>query len=247
MSNPYSSATLPPVIKNLLIINVLFYIAKEVLPYKGIDVNALFALHHPQSQLYAPWQIITHFFMHHDFMHILFNMFGIWFFGRMLESVWGGKRFLFFYAVTAVSAAFLHFLVVQYQIDQLIAVMDPQLAQDVMDNGYAVIQEGKAYIDSQAYQLNILLNAGVLGASGALFGILGACFILFPNSELVLLFPPIPIKIKYFVTFYGLYELYRGLQNAPSDNVAHFAHLGGLIAGIIIVKYWNRTRRDSLY
>jgi rhomboid family protein len=248
MSNPYSTGAIPTVIKNLLIINVLFFLAKSVLPSQGIDIDALFALHHPQSQLYRPWQILTHFFMHGNFMHIAFNMFGIWLFGRMLEAVWGGKRFLFFYIITAFSAALLHFLVVQYQIDKLIAVMDFEMIQEVKNNGYAVLRNNQIYVNEPlANQLNILLNGGVVGASGALFGILGACFILFPNTQLMLLFPPIPIRLKYFVTFYGLYELYRGLQNAPGDYVAHFAHLGGLIAGIIIVKYWNRTRRSSLY
>ena len=247
MSSAYNTGSLPPVIKNLLIINVLFFLAKQVLPSQGIDLDAMLALHHPQSQLYGPWQIITHFFMHGNFLHILFNMFGIWLFGRMLEYVWGGRRFLFFYIITAFSAAFLHFLVVQYQIDKLMVSMNYELIEEVRNNGYQVLRQHQAYIDPQANQLNILLNAGVVGASGALFGILGACFILFPNTELMLLFPPIPIKLKYFVTFYGLYELYRGLENAPDDHVAHFAHLGGLIAGIIIVKYWNRKRRDSLY
>lgn len=238
---------MPPVVKNLLIINVLFYVAKMVLPAQGIDIEAMFALHYPKSQLFRPWQIITHFFMHGNLMHIVFNMFGLWMFGRFLEMVWGGPRFLFFYVITALCAAFLHFLVVNYQINKLMMVMDASDVNEVINNGFAVLREGKNYTLADAGQLNVLYNGAVVGASGALFGLLGACYILFPNTQLFLLFPPIPIKLKYFVTFYGIYELYRGVANSPGDNVAHFAHLGGLIAGIIIVKYWNKHRRDTFF
>ncbi|MCB0734116.1 MAG: rhomboid family intramembrane serine protease [Flavobacteriales bacterium] len=239
--------TTPPVVKNLLIINVLFFVAKYVLMPKGLDIDNLFGLHHPLSPLYRPWQIITHFFMHANVMHIAFNMFGLWMFGRYLEMIWGGQRFLFFYTITAVSAAFLHFLVVNYQIHHLAAGIDPAIFDHIRNEGMLVFHPDHHLDYPQYKQLYQLMHVPVMGASGALFGLLGACYILFPNTTLMLIFPPIPIKLKYFVTFYGLYELYRGIANTPGDNVAHFAHLGGLIAGIIIVKYWNRNKRDRFY
>ena len=240
-------STTPPVVKNLLIINFFFFAATIILGIKGFDLIHMLGLHHPQSNLFRPWQVVTHFFMHGGLMHIGFNMFGLWMFGRYLEMIWGGRRFLFFYTVTAFSAALLHFLVVHYQVQQIAVTLDPEVLNKVLREGSDLILRGRNYTDPTLHQLNSLINGPVVGASGALFGLLGACYILFPNTRLMLLFPPIPIKLKYFVTFYGLYELYRGLQNAPGDNVAHFAHLGGLIAGIIIVKYWNRTKRDSFF
>ncbi|MBI1305108.1 MAG: rhomboid family intramembrane serine protease [Bacteroidetes bacterium] len=237
----------PPVVKNLLIINVLFFVATIVAQSKGIDLINLLGMHYPQSQFFRPWQILTHFFMHGGLTHIFFNMFALWMFGRMLEMVWGSKRFLFFYLVTAFSAALLHFLVVHYQIIQLTNSMDPSQVQEVINEGWKVIQMDKNFMDPSMAHLNGLYNGAVVGASGAVFGLLGACFILFPNMILMLIIPPIPIKMKYFVTIYGLIELFSGVANLPGDNIAHFAHLGGLIAGIIIVKYWNQTRRDSFF
>lgn len=247
MEQKYIGNETPMVVKNLLIINVLFFIAKMALSSKGINIDEMFALHYPKSQLFRPWQIVTHFFMHGDFFHLFFNMFGLWMFGRILEMVWGAKRFLFFYTITAISAALLHFLVVNYQLNQLISTMDPSKVSEVLQNGFDAIRAGKNYVDVENAKLNYIFNGSVMGASGAIFGILGGCLILFPNTQLFLLFPPIPIKLKYAVTFYGLYELYSGLSNNPGDNVAHFAHLGGLIAGIIIVKYWNRNKRETFY
>jgi len=238
---------LPPGIKNLLILNVIFFLAKMALGTRGIDLDEYFGLFYPGSMNFKPFQILTHFFMHGNFTHILFNMFGVWMFGRMLEIVWGGKRFLIFYFITAFAAALLHFLVVRYQV----VGIEAGLTQDQIDTVYL---EGREYMrtyglynNSGMNALNFLVNVPVVGASGALFGILGACFVLFPNTQLMLLFPPIPIKLKYFVIFYGLFELYMGINNHPGDNVAHFAHLGGLIAGILVVKYWNKTRRDKFF
>jgi membrane associated rhomboid family serine protease len=238
---------LPPVIKNLLILNVIFFLAKLALETRGIRLDELLGMFYPGSIHFKPIQIFTHFFMHANFMHILFNMFGLWMFGRMLEIVWGGKRFLIFYILTAFSAALLHFLVVQYQVMQLEKLLSPAQIEEVFVAGRSRILAWEMYPSDAMNQLNFLYNIPVVGASGALFGILGACFVLFPNTELMLLFPPIPIKMKYFVAFYGLFELYTGIKDHPGDNTAHFAHLGGLIAGILIVRYWNKKRRDTFF
>lgn len=236
---------LTPMVKNLLIINALLFLASEVLRARGIlNLDNHLALFYPLTSMFKPWQILSHFFMHANFWHLAMNMFGLFMFGRMLEIRWGEKRFLFFYLATAFAAAILHFLVIHYQVQQLI----PRIPSDTVEailNGNIVALRQNFSLDAQ--KLFILTNAPTLGASGAIFGILGACYVLFPNTVLYLIFPPIPIRLKIAVTIYGLYELYRGIENSPGDNVAHFAHLGGLVAGIIIVKYWNKTRRDSFF
>ena len=242
--------TLTPMVKNLIIINAIMFLATYVLGSRGIaDLKETLALYypHPESTMFQPWQILTHFFMHADMMHIFMNMFGLFMFGRMLEVRWGPKRFLFFYMVTAFFAAALHYLVVHFQVQSLINSLDPSLVDAIMERAYSKIPASDPAVIDQVRQLNQLVNTPAMGASGAIFGILGACYVLFPNTLLYLIFPPIPIKLKLAVTLYGLYELYRGLQNAAGDNVAHFAHLGGLLAGIIIVKYWNKTRRDTFF
>ena len=238
---------MPPVVKNLLIINGLFFLGKLALLSRGVYLDQYLAMHYPLSGNFEIWQIITHFFMHADFMHIGLNMFAIWMFGRILENRWGSKRFLNFYILTAIAAAALHFLVIHFQIQGIIENFSPAEISKIRTQGAELLYDNRNYTDPLWAKMNILYNGPVVGASGALFGLLGAMFVLFPNTQLFLLFPPIPIKIKWFVIFYGLFSLYSGIANKPGDNVAHFAHLGGLIAGILIVKYWNKTRRDSFY
>lgn len=229
-------------VKNLIIINALMFLATVVFDQRGVDLYQHLGLFSPTSDMFKPVQILTHFFMHGGLLHLGMNMFGLFMFGRMLEVRWGPKRFLMFYMVTAFFAALLHFIVVQYQIQALLPNLSANEIAEVTKNGY-----GLEYQNGRIQAFNALVNTPVVGASGAIFGILGACYVLFPNTILYLIFPPIPIKLKIAVTIYGLYELYRGVMNAPGDHVAHFAHLGGLVAGIIIVKYWNKTRRDRFF
>jgi membrane associated rhomboid family serine protease len=236
-------------VKNLMIINGLFFFASWVLARQEIlDLHEYFALSYPMSAHFNPIQILTHFFMHarigqQGILHIGMNMFGLYMFGRMLEIRWGGKRFLFFYMVTAFFAAFLHFLVQYYRIESLAASIPQELYAQILND---TIDTNRQYSET-VVQVYRMVNTPVVGASGAIFGILGACYVLFPNTILYLIFPPIPLRLKVAVTLYGLYELYRGVAMTPGDNVAHFAHIGGLVAGIIIVKYWNKTRRDSFF
>ncbi|MFT5723017.1 MAG: membrane associated rhomboid family serine protease [Bacteroidia bacterium] len=246
----YSSTNpnaLTPMVKNLIIINGLMYLATYVLSSRGVSLSSTLGLFHPSSDHFEAWQILTHFFMHGGFMHLAMNMFGLFMFGRMLEVRWGPKRFLKFYMMTAFFAALLHFLVNHLQVQSAVSSLSATQIQDVLANGFGYLQNYQNYTDPAMAAYNNLVNMPVVGASGALFGILGACYVLFPNTVLYLIFPPIPIKLKVAVTLYGVYELYRGISNSPMDNVAHFAHLGGLVAGIIIVKYWNKTKRDSFF
>jgi len=236
---------MPEVVKNLLIINGLFFLATIALQSQGVNLTVLFGAFYWKSELFRPWQIITHMFMHGGPMHLFFNMFALWMFGTSIERVWGPKRFLIYYLVTGLGAFVLHYAVVAFQIEQLVQEVSPQMLEVVKSEGAAVIAEGKNYTSPQILgELNGLYNGPVVGASGAVFGILLAFGMMFPNTRLIMLFFPVPIKAKYFVIGYGLLELVSGIANRPGDNVAHFAHLGGMLFGYILIKYWNNNRNN---
>jgi len=230
---------IPPVVKNLIIINAIMLLATFVLQMRGIDLTKILGLHYFASPDFRPYQLVTHMFMHGGLMHLVFNMFALWMFGRVLENVWGPKRFFIYYFATGLGAAvfytFVNFLEFQY----IASRMSPENVQMVMSNGAEILSSGRNYTEL-AGKLNLLLNVPTVGASGAVFGILLGFGMLFPNTELMLLFPPIPIKAKYFVLGYGAIELFSGIANT-GDNVAHFAHLGGMIFGFILIKYWNKN------
>ena len=231
MFRPTSFSQLPEIIKNLLIINGLLFFATKTLDNFGIDLTKSLALHQFQSPNFRPHQLITHFFMHGDFTHLFFNMFAIWMFGKTLENIWGAKRFLTFYIITALGAAAIHIFVIQYQIFQLAESSEMlDLAKKGMYNTSNI----------NSLRLTQLVSTPTVGASGALFGILLAFGMLFPNTLLYIYFA-IPIKVKYFVIIYGALELYAGISNNPADNVAHFAHLGGMLFGYLLLKYWQKN------
>lgn len=234
--------TIPPVVKNLIIINALMLFFTYILQLKGFDLTRLLALHYFESPDFRPYQLVTHMFMHGGMMHLVFNMFALWMFGRVLESVWGPKRFFIYYFVTGLGAAvfysFVNFLEFQY----IASKMTPENVQMVLSQGTDIFNQGKNFADEAAGKLNLILNTPTVGASGAVFGILLGFGMLFPNTELMLLFPPIPIKAKYFVLGYGAIELFSGIANT-GDNIAHFAHLGGMLFGFIMIKYWNRNTK----
>ncbi len=234
---------IPPVVKNLIIINAIMLLATYVLSMRGIDLARVLGLHYISSPKFEPYQLVTHIFMHGGFMHLLFNMFALWMFGRVLESVWGPKRFFIYYFVTGLGAAVLHTFVNFIEYKSLISNMDPQQVDIVMNQGVEIYNQGKNYIDPQMGKLNALLNVPTVGASGAVFGVLLGFGMLFPNTRLMLIFPPIPIKAKYFVIGYGAIELYLGLTQSAS-NIAHFAHLGGMLFGYFMIKYWNKNSRN---
>ncbi|RAJ98182.1 rhomboid family protein [Larkinella arboricola] len=254
---------LTPVVRTLLLLNVGLYLITA----SGIDLIGRFGLYSFLSPAFAPHQLITHMFLHAGFMHLFSNMLGLFFFGPMLERVWGNKRFTIFYLITGIGAGLLFAGINYFEASQLrdaVAAFQsnpsPQsLEVFLADRGLLVqgddflrafednptdpsyirgaIQLVNRYYDQQ-------LGIPMVGASGAIFGILMAFGLLFPNTELFLLFPPIPIKAKYLVTFYGAYELYSGIYRAQSDNVAHFAHIGGMLFAFILVKYWGKQRNN---
>jgi len=232
MYRPTSFSQLPEVVKNLLIINGLFFLGTISLDNLGVDLTQILALHQFQSANFMPHQLITHFFMHANLTHLLLNMFALWMFGKILENVWGGKRFLIYYMFTGLGAAALHLAFSQYQISELTNDMP----------GILELAKKGLYNPGNANSLKLtqLVATPTVGASGAVFGILLAFGMLFPNTLLYIYFA-IPVKAKYFVIVYGLIEIYSGLSNNPGDNVAHFAHLGGMLFGFLIIKYWQKN------
>ena len=240
MYRPTSFSQLPEIVKNLLIINGLLFLGKISLVNYEIDLTQMLALHQFQSPDFRPHQLVTHMFMHANFTHLFFNMFALWMFGKTLENVWGGKRFLIYYMFTGLGAAALHLGVSQYEILSLQAQLNSSDLNMILENGNSVLQGNQNYSNQIMGKLNLLINTPTVGASGAVFGILLAFGILFPNTLLYIYFA-IPIKAKYFVMLYGALELFLGLSNNPADNVAHFAHLGGMLFGFLLLKYWQKN------
>tara|TARA_Y100000758_G_C15832113_1_gene342349 strand:- start:2 stop:640 length:639 start_codon:yes stop_codon:yes gene_type:complete len=206
----------------------------------GFDMYLFFGLHQFQSPDFMPHQLITHLFMHGNFTHLFFNMFALWMFGKVLENVWGGKKFLIYYMITGLGAAAIHLGVSQYEIMSLQAQISSNDLNTILNEGGNILSGGKNYTNPIMGKLNLLIHTPTVGASGAVFGVLLAFGMLFPNA-LLYIYLAIPIKAKYFVILYGLLELYAGISNNPADNVAHFAHLGGMIFGFLLIKYWKNN------
>jgi len=227
-----SFQTIPPVIKNLIIVNALVFFAQQIFGDSPFGVvNNLFALHDVRSDFFRPHQIITHLFMHGSWSHLIFNMLALWMFGSILENVWGPKRFLIFYILCGLGAALLHLGVLYME-------MEPVMA--------AFKQLPISQQEELLYSGNFKINTATVGASGAVFGCLAAFGYLFPNS-LIYVYFFIPIKAKWFVIFYAALELWLGVNNSAGDNIAHWAHLGGALVGFLLVLYWNKRNRRHFY
>mgnify|MGYP006285666479 CR=1 FL=1 len=230
---------LPEVIKNLLIINGLFFMATFVFgDVLGFDLIRSLGLYLPVSDNFSPYQLVTHMFMHGGLGHIFFNMFALWMFGYTLENIWGSKRFLIYYMVTGLGAAVLHMGVNYWEYLQVVGQLTPEQLDLIQAEGQQVLLSGRNYSDSAMARMNLLLNTPTVGASGAVFGILLAFGMMFPNQYIYIYFA-LPIKAKYFVAIYGALELFNGIANDPDSNVAHFAHLGGMLFGFLLIKYWR--------
>lgn len=239
-------AGLPPVVKNLIVLNVIMLLLTVALKAVwGTDLNGILGLYFPESDYFRSWQIVTHMFMHGGFIHLFFNMFALFMFGGVLERVWGPQRFLLYYLITGLGAAFTHEMVMWLQYSRAMDSLSPDQLQRVYDEGLEVLRSGQAYTNKSAQTLNSILNVPTVGASGAVFGVLLAFGVLFPNTQLMLIIPPIPIKAKYFVLGYGAIELYLAVTS-PGSNIAHAAHLGGMIFGYILIRYWRKTTK-TLY
>jgi membrane associated rhomboid family serine protease len=229
-----------PVVQNIIIANILMFIAFKVGGAFDINLNRILGLYFPKSDSFMPIQILSHMFMHANFMHIFFNMYALYIFGQALENVWGPKRFLIYYLVSGLGAALVYESVIAFEYHNLAKLISPEALQTVIKEGIS-----GEYANVAMQSLQILLNMPVLGASGAVFGILLAFGVLFPNTQLMLLFPPIPIKAKYFVLIYGAIELYLAFSQ-PGSTIAHTAHLGGMLFGYLLIVYWRKTTK-TLY
>ncbi len=237
---------LPPVVKNIILINALMFLADlAAKSVYGMDLGMMLGLYFPKSEHFMPVQIVTHMFMHGGFWHLFFNMYALYIFGQVLENVWGPKRFFIYYIITGLGAAFMHEAVIFFQYNKLMNVIGPDQLQVVLNEGTTYFREGKVFSDETMKSLQLLLNVPTVGASGAIFGVLLAFGVLFPNTELMLLFPPIPIKAKYFVLIYGIIELSLAVTQ-PNSNIAHVAHLGGMFFGYLMIRYWRKTT-NTLY
>jgi membrane associated rhomboid family serine protease len=269
---PGGFRVLPPVVKNLLIINGLFFLATIATGSRfGFDLTDMLGLHYFAAEKFSPYQFITYMFMHGGFMHLFFNMFALWMFGNALENIWGPKRFLIYYFITGIGAAITHYVVFYFEISPVLAAINGFLDNPTNENlnlflnsenfkvtSYAIqdnfnvfrneyntlihTNPGKALqlsVDFMSqYKIDFLNAPVVVGASGAVFGILLAFGMTFPNS-LIYVYFAIPIKAKYFVMIYGAIELFSGVMDTGS-NIAHFAHLGGMIFGYFVLLYWKK-------
>lgn len=226
---------LPQATKVILLTNIILFVATLIVP----QLEQYCALYSFSSDQFQPYRFITHMFMHAGFWHLFFNMFSLYMFGAILEEVWGSKRFVIFYFATGFGAAALHLLVKQIEINTAMAGLPPEMVDTVLQKGYNVLMQGKNYIDVNLAHLNILVNTPTVGASGAIYGLLLAFGMMFPNAILYI-YAAIPIKAKYLVLIFIATELLLGFLNSGGDNVAHFAHLGGMLVGLIFILIWRK-------
>ncbi|MCH1444395.1 MAG: rhomboid family intramembrane serine protease [Flavobacteriaceae bacterium] len=235
------------IVKHLIIINVIFFIASIVF---GELMYDLFAMHYPNNSDFILWQPVTHMFMHGDITHILFNMFGLWMFGTPLEQMWGKQKFVFFYLSAGFGAVLIQTIVYHYDVMSVTQILiDNGLTNSEVDAFYktgrlntSIIQsvgEDRLYSGIQSFK------AVMVGASGALYGILVAFAMLFPNVQLMLLFPPIPIKAKFFVPLLILFDLFFGFTSYSVGPIAHFAHIGGAVTGFLMMWYWKKNQFNN--
>ncbi len=247
---PGGFRVLPPVVKNLLIINGLFFLATISLQsgFK-IDLNSMWGLYYMGSDKFEPFQFLTYMFLHGDITHLFFNMFAFWMFGNVIENVWGPKKFIIYYFATGLGAAFIHQLVQYVEVQMLIDKLTE--AGVTMNMINEIIASGKyntgllgIVSESDLFTLYKTYNGSTVGASGSVFGILLAFGMLFPNA-LIYLYFAIPVKAKWLVIGYGALELWSGIAANPGDNVAHFAHLGGMIFGFILIKIWKKKENNN--
>jgi membrane associated rhomboid family serine protease len=254
---------IPQVTKNILLLNILFFVLKYFFTTQGMDLDRVLGAYYINSPLFEPYQIVSHFFMHGDLMHIFLNMWLFVMLGTFLEQLWGPKRFFIFYIASALGAFALYNIIGAYQIyeikQQLATFLDVDSLNRIIETSYSpdeLITNVNQYLHTLPNQGTIQIaeltnyisytGTPLVGASGAVFGILAAFAILFPNTEFMLYFA-IPVKAKFLVSGYFLYELYKSFNGTPGDNVAHLAHVGGAIVGAIIILVWRKTDKQNFW
>ncbi len=239
--------SLPDIVKQLIIINVLCFLGSTSLGNTAYD---LLALHYPQNPKFALWQVVTHMFMHGSINHILFNMFGLWMFGGTLAQMWGRNKFLFFYLSTGLGAAALQLGINYFQISTVMGQLveagySATALTETLQSGQYNTAWSNVISQAELSQLLTSFNMSMVGASGALYGILVAFAFLFPNTELMIIFLPIPIKAKYFVPILLASDLFFGFSSYSLGPIAHFAHLGGALTGYIMMWYWKKQQFNN--
>ncbi|OQA98518.1 MAG: Rhomboid family protein [Bacteroidetes bacterium ADurb.Bin217] len=238
--SPQGFTVLPPVVKNLLFLNVGVFIVGFILQMMyQYDISDALGLHYIGSKGFKPIQFISYMFLHANLEHIFFNMFALWMFGNILENFWGPKRFFTYYMATGIGAGIIQMIVAYIRIQSIQSQVPADVLEVIYTEGVDILRQNKNFIAPLYAELNAIVNVSTVGASGAVFGLLMAFGMLFPNSYIYLFFA-LPIKAKWFVLGYGVLELFSGIRNTPGDNVAHFAHLGGMVFGYILIQYWRR-------
>ena len=274
--SPTGFRILPPVVKNLLILNGLFFLATLALQKYGIDLTNILGLHYPGASGFRIYQFVTYMFLHGGWSHILFNMFALWMFGNVIENVWGGKKFLIFYMLTGLGSAIVYIFWIHFTLQGNLDLLNAVIAHPTVQGIETYFQEYSFHLNPlttvlsqgditqfnhnmnllasgaaepsavqqiisflSTYKAEMLNQMVVIGASGAIFGLLLAFGMMFPNT-LIYLYFAIPVKAKWFVIGYGLLELFSGISNRQGDNVAHFAHVGGMLVGLLIILYWKK-------
>ena len=241
---------LTPATKNIIIINVIFFVGTFLLQNLNIDLESLFAGYFPLSPNFRSWQIITHMFMHGSILHIAFNMMTLWSFGPVLEQVLGQKKFLILYFASGLGGFALYNIWNYYEVSQITNFLTSQ-AYDIheiykyADNSYSgemPISTNSEAVRDAAQQLFIILKTPVVGASGAIFGVIAAFSTLFPDAKLMFMFIPFPIKAKYLTPIIIVVSLFLGFRQFSGDNIAHFAHLGGALIGFLYIWSWKKNR-----
>ncbi len=233
-------ANLTPVVKNLLIINIICFLAFLIIDHGDGNgpLSTMFGVYYFNSPFFRPWQVITYMFMHGGFAHILFNMFALFSFGPIIENTIGSKKFFNLYFICGIGAIVFQMMVQAFEIYQITGAIT--IAHPALESSY--YQFG-----NQAEQLKGIYISSVVGASGAIFGLLVAFGMLYPNLELMIMFIPVPVKAKYIIPVYIVLEVYLGFSQFSGDNVAHFAHLGGALLGFIMVKAWRLQGPGKFY
>lgn len=240
-----------PVVKQLLIINIIFFLGSQLVP---VSYDYLI-MYFPENPNFGIWQVITHMFMHANLLHIAFNMFALYSFGSMLEHFWGGKKFLFFYISCGLGATLLNFAVNYYYFQEGLNTLiangySKNYILQVLNENQIAVKWKELLTVSQFDNFTHAYGGAVLGASGAIYGLLTAFAFMFPNAELALMFIPIPIKAKYFVPGILAIDLFLGLKGSSlfgsgGTGIAHFAHLGGAVAGFLMMLYWKKNQFNS--
>lgn len=256
---PSFLGSIPPVVKNLIAINIILWLATLALPNLfrnlnlNIDLTDILGLHYWASTKFNPAQLFTYMFMHGGFNHMFFNMFALYMFGGVLEQLWGPRRFLFYYLITGIGAGLVQEVFWTFEYHSVFKALDEAIAansgklllpfEDMLSHYFRLTNLGSFDAPALIDMKNMFLNLPVtVGASGSVFGLLLAFGWLFPEAKIMLIFFPVPIKARVFVLLYGVAELFMGVAQFSWDNVAHFAHLGGMLFGVILILYWQKKK-----